>query len=503
MNRQQITVSGLRGLATTGLVGMLIACGGGGGGDDDDVVTSESVVARGVITQLGSIWVLGVEYETPNGNSYKNDDSTSTVADYKVGQAVRLRGRRNEDGISGIAEEVEYEAEIEGSASGGVINGITILMNTKTNTGEATLTGGGDLVDNNRYEVSGLWLDDTTLDATYIKDDDDGDDEDEIKGYAANVIDGVSISVHGITYLYAGTDIDDDNFVEVHFDPTTCSGVSPNIICSATEVELEDDFNDENEGQEAEFEGTVNLDPLDLASCPAGADFLIDTTCIDWDSVPSSGWKDGLVDESDMVQGLRAETEGHFDANRLLVAEEIKGRGNRVRIRAMVDSGSVGAGTFTVFDGIIQVTTQTDLTEYEGAVADFSSIMNNTPLEIKGIRTGPSSMMALHVGGESVAADEHELRAEVDLNGVDSGAGTITVMGVTSQADPGIELELSDVAFAGGLTAFLDLIDDDNIVNAVNGPRDVIEMRFDITTGVGSGGNPYTADEIEIEEEDD
>ncbi len=47
-------------------VSLLTACGGGSGGSP----TSESVAARGVITQLGSIWVNGVEYETPDGGSY-------------------------------------------------------------------------------------------------------------------------------------------------------------------------------------------------------------------------------------------------------------------------------------------------------------------------------------------------------------------------------------------------------------------------------------------------
>ena len=46
-------------------VSLLTACGGSSGPP-----ISESVVARGVITQLGSIWVNGVEYETPDGGSY-------------------------------------------------------------------------------------------------------------------------------------------------------------------------------------------------------------------------------------------------------------------------------------------------------------------------------------------------------------------------------------------------------------------------------------------------
>jgi hypothetical protein len=82
---------GVKGLFATGLLATLVACGGGGGGSsskDDNAQGSEPVVARGVITQIGSIKVGGVTYETPDGNSYSSDDSTSTVASYQVGQVV-------------------------------------------------------------------------------------------------------------------------------------------------------------------------------------------------------------------------------------------------------------------------------------------------------------------------------------------------------------------------------------------------------------------------------
>ena len=150
MSTHEIIAKRIKGLAVTGLVSILIACGGGS-------PAPESVVAKGVITNLGSIWVNGVEYETPDGGSYSNDDSTSTTASYQVGQVVSLRGRRNADGISGTADEVEYEAEIEGAADpGNIINGVTIIT-------DDILTPGI------RYEVSGFWVNDTNLQATFIK----------------------------------------------------------------------------------------------------------------------------------------------------------------------------------------------------------------------------------------------------------------------------------------------------------------------------------------------
>ena len=501
MTKHQL-INGFRGLVTTGLVSLLVACGGGGGGggNDDSSASSESIVARGVITQLGSIWVLGVEYETPNGGSYSDDDTVSSVANYKVGQWVRIRGRRNDDGISGTATEVEYEAEIEGAVSGGAINGVTIIFTSNTNTAEAgNITA---LNNGSRYEVSGLWLDDSNIEATYIKDDDDGDGIDEVKGFVEAVVPGVSLTVRGVLYSYGGpTVVAVGDFVEVHFNDTV-----------ASRVELEDDFNDRNDGQEVEFEGAVNTDLVDLATCPAGADFLIDTTCIDWDSVPASGWMDGLADESDMVSGIRVEAEGHFNSVGLLIAEKIKGRGNRVRITSTATN--VIAPDFDLFIGDIQVTTISGITEYDldNMGTSVASISNDDGLEVRGVRTGPTSMLALRIKSEDVDANRHELRAIVDNGGSDSSNNTITVMGITSVAGADTELEIEDVEIAPGsgltteadINAFLDMIDDDGVVNISNGPNDVVDVRIDTTNGGnGSIGSPFEADQIEIEEEDD
>jgi len=479
----------IRGLLLTVLIGLLMACGGGGGGGGT-ASTSEPVVAKGVITQLGSIWVNGVEYETPEGGSYSSDDDSDFDPKlYQPGQVVRIRGKLHDDGVSGTADEVEYEAEIEGTAgTGNTINGYNIIT-------DQSLTPG------TRYEVSGFWIDDSTIDATFIKVDDDNDGGiDEIKGFIDVLVPGTSINVRGVTYIFTNTTaFSEGDFVEVHFNPASCTGSIPNRTCDADIVESEDDFNDEIEGLEVEFEGAVNMDPTDLAKCPIDADFMIGPTCIDWDLVPSDGWMDGLTGSADMMPGLRVEAEGHFNLAGLLIAEKIKGRGNRVRISATVSNvdGTGGLGTLEVFGGAIQVTTQSGLTSIE------NPLVNGDGFEIRGIRTGATSVLALRIKSDSVGSNDHELRAEVDLNGANSGAGTITVMGITSLANSDTELQDEDFVVAPGngnttslqIINFLGSIDDDGIVSTTNGPNDVVDVRIDTTDN--------TARQIEIEREDD
>jgi hypothetical protein len=505
-------LSNLKLIPAAAMVTLVVACGGGGsgGGSGDDVsASSESVVARGVITQLGSIWVNGVEYETPNGGKYSDDDSSSSVANYKVGQVVSVRGRRNDDGVSGTADEVEYEAEIEGEASGGQINGITVLINEKTNTDDIA---GNTLVDTQRYEVSGFWINENTIEATYIKEDDDSDSDDEIKGFVKNDDDvAKTFEVRGITFNWTGTpDVSNDDFVEVHFGSCT---TPPNVTCQAIKVEFEDDFFDRAEGLEVEIEGAVDLS---TNGCPAEADFKVDGVCIDSTSKPAQ-WLDGLTEFGDLVQGSRVEVEGHMVGtapNNYLRADKIKGRGNRVRISSVAETVDTVACTFTLIEGNISVTVLDCVNAFEGKTASDASLsignLLDEEVEVRGVRTGDKAMMAIRVKGDDLSGggDRHEIRAEVDLGGADGASGRVKVMGIVSQGNTATKLEVDDNPFAGDLFSFLNLVDDND--DPADGSRDVLEVGFDIDSGDGSGGtpytsggDPYTAEEIEIEEEDD
>jgi len=503
MKTNKLKFNPARGLLAAAMATLMVACGGGGSGNDA-TTGPESVVTRGVITQLGSIYVNKVKYETPDGGRYSDDDSSSSVAKYKVGQVVSVRGRRNDDGVTGVADEVEYEAEIEGEASGGQINGITVLINEKTNTDEIS---GNSLVDNQRYEVSGFWINDNTIEATYIDNDDDA--EDEIKGFVTNK-EASSFKVRDITFQgYSGSPLlSAGDFVEVHFDSASCTP-PPNVDCTLTRVELEDDFFDQAEGLEVEIEGAVDLSP---EGCPAEAEFKVDGVCIDSTSKPAQ-WLDGLTELADLVQGARVEAEGHMvgtPPNNYLRADKVKGRGNRVRISSVAEDVVSGPScTFTLIEGNISVTVLDcgNPEAFEGDTASNGplSIANlaGEEVEVRGVRTGDRAMMAIRVKAEDLSGGgkRHEIRAEVDLGGADGASSRVKVMGIVSEVNTTTKLEVDDTPYSGDFLSFLNLVDDND--DPVDGSRDVLEVGFDITNGNGSETTPYTAEEIEIEEEDD
>ena len=306
-----------------------------------------------------------------------------------------------------------------------------------------------------------------------------------IKGFV-EAADTTSITVHGIIYLFDNSSLlfTAGDFVEVHFDPSTFTP-APDTY-TATNVEHEDDFFDNlGEGQEVEIEGPVNI-PLDLSTaCPNGGDFLIGDRCIDWNT--NTEWSDGLNSDADLLIGIRVEAEGHVNADDVLIAEEIKGRGNRVRARSIPvnDTG----GDFDLFGVSIQVTTGS-MTEWDGI--PVNGTLPTDGVEIRGIRTGPNSILATRIQPED-ALDRQELRAEVDLNGVNSANGTIIVMGITFTVETGPSLEIEDVPYTGTLASFLNMIDDNDDVT--DGPRNIVDLRIDTSTNL--------VDQIEIELEDD
>lgn len=198
-----------------------------------------------------------------------------------------------------------------------------------------------------------------------------------------------------------------------------------------------------------------------------------------------------------------------------LRADKVKGRGNRVRISSVAEIGVAAPPcTFTLIDGNISVTILDCVNAFEGD-ADNSvgpldiSNLDGEEVEVRGIRTNvPGEMMAIRIkaSGLSGGGDRHEIRAEVDENGTDTDNNRLTVMGITSVADGFTELEIGDVVITPGdgttsndnIDAFLLEVDADT--NASNGPRDAVEMGFDITS---FNGTAYTAEEWEIEEEHD
>ena len=208
-------------------ISLVTACGGGGGGSTAGI-GGTGITASGPITGFGSVFVNGVEFET-NTTSYSVDDSTSGVGedDLRIGMIVTVTGTVNDDGLTGTADSIDFDHELEGPISGAItdngttktfeVMGITVeVSDTSTefddNISFATISS-GDFV-----EVSGLPDESGKLIATYIDASDDpyqDGDEVEAKGVVGNLDTGAGtfdlmISAGSILVNYTvGTDLSD------------------------------------------------------------------------------------------------------------------------------------------------------------------------------------------------------------------------------------------------------------------------------------------------------
>ncbi|HKK51694.1 MAG TPA: DUF5666 domain-containing protein, partial [Myxococcota bacterium] len=100
------------GLLLAGLAGAALACGAGGEGSVADTGgMSGTGISQGPITAFGSIFVNGVEWDLSEATVVVNDAPT-TESELRLGMVVRVEGSFDDDGASGRALSVAFDAEL-------------------------------------------------------------------------------------------------------------------------------------------------------------------------------------------------------------------------------------------------------------------------------------------------------------------------------------------------------------------------------------------------------
>ena len=133
---------------------VLTACGGGGidvsirGNVNTNWPTlpiqdSEAIVAYGEITGLGSITVNDVRFQTGAAIVLVNGEP-AFMSDLRHGQVVTLTGRINEDGLTGTASRIRFDANVIGPVDGlDADNQQLIVMGQSVTTDADTRFGAG------------------------------------------------------------------------------------------------------------------------------------------------------------------------------------------------------------------------------------------------------------------------------------------------------------------------------------------------------------------------
>lgn len=156
------------------LLSMLLSACSGGGPSSSGGVTGTGVT-QGPVNGFGSIIVNGSEINTDMASLTRDGLAAASLADFRVGEVVRVNWQLADDGVTRIAADIIYESEIKGevtdvtnAASGEIlvlrqpvrITGLTVFKNFSLLT---------DLAQRDYVEVSGLRASDGSIYASLIE----------------------------------------------------------------------------------------------------------------------------------------------------------------------------------------------------------------------------------------------------------------------------------------------------------------------------------------------
>ena len=471
-------------------------CGGGGGGDDGGAAPppagnpstptagiGRTGIAVGPVTTFGSIVVNGVRYDT-SSTTFSIDGQPGNESDLRVGDIVIVSGTIDDDGTTGIADNVIYDDAVTGTVdsidlagNSIVVLGQTVLIRPETSFDDDIVPASIDGISIGQIvEVSGTVDANGNIVASRIEPRTAGS-QFEVHGTVSSLdttngrftLGALTVDYSSATLEdFPGGTISDGDFVEAK---GTSFGANGELL--ATSVEFENEIPDADEGDRLEIEGFItrfaSATDFDVAGIP------VTTTA-------STVYENGSA--ADLGLNVKVEVEGDLNANGVLVAEKVELEfENDVRVTAAIDSVDASAGTVVILGISVTVDASTRIEDNSDAEVEpltLSDVNAGDFAEVRGQEIEPGS-------GTIVAArfEREDPDDETALRGFVSAVTepTLEILGVTIQTN--------------GATQFRD---------AQNMPISAAEFFATVTegslieaTGVESGDTTIIAEEVEFE----
>ena len=252
-------------------------CGGGGSSSlAGGGIGGTGITASGSITGFGSIFVNGIEFETAGAS--RDVDGVTSVSDgtddasvLGIGMVVTVTGTLNDDGVTGTAENIQYDDAVQGPVididpftRSFTVMGISVTVQNNTVFSNATFE---NLQPDDLVEVSGFFDATGALQATRIVRIDGGEINVEVKGTVTGLAGAVFVLAvdyaAATTYTVDATAAEmpagglaDNQYVEV-------KGILTGNVIEATRVELKSEGFADTEN--ASIEGIVT-DFIDIGN---------------------------------------------------------------------------------------------------------------------------------------------------------------------------------------------------------------------------------------------
>jgi hypothetical protein len=418
------------------LLVLLNACGAGGGGGIASVIPGggggiggTGVTSSGTIDSFGSIFVNGIEFETSDA-SILLDGKPASEDDLAIGMVVVVSGTLNADGVTGIADSVAFDDELQGPIEAIVpgadgdslmltVLGVEVIVERNVTVFEGTSLVA--LAIDDLIEISGFLDASGQIHATRIERKSGfspGNSEVEIKGVVSD-LSAVQFSLRDVVVDFSEADLSEVS------GGTLAEGMAVDIrgtlsggVITARKIRqlggLEDRIGEDEEvGVQGAITNFVNIGRFSVNGLridASGAELTPANLAL----------RDGVIVE---VEGVWNGTE--------LVARELKGRRGRIKIEAHVASIDSGEKTLVMqfFGGTINVrlNASTTLDDDTDQVARFSiaDIAAGNFLKIEAVQVGEFLFATSVSRGES---DNDVVQAPLDrfTDGID-----VTVLGIT------------------------------------------------------------------------
>jgi hypothetical protein len=451
-------------LAGCGGSGTIVAGGGTGG----------TGISTGVMTK-GSVNVNGVRFEDSLAQ-ITIDDTPKLPADLQDGMVVKVRGTFNDDGLTGNAEKIEAENEVQGKiASKGpeadafTVLGVKIFVDGGTVYSNVPGSSIAGLSVDDPVEVHGLRDSANSLRATRVEllAGARALEPDELKGTLSGLNPTDNTFLLGTQLVnYTGATIRPPGalangiLVEVH---GFLSGGT--FVATIVDLEdLEDDDFDPAEGEEVEVEGFVS----GFSAHPgmffvSGA--MVQTTA-------STRFEGGISD--DLANDARVEAEGHM-SGALLIVEKIQFK-ESVRIESNA-TGST-ANSVTLLGKTVLLTSKTDTSGLTGGLTGGLKVRGF--LNLDGV-----TITAARIDSLSNPVDPDRQILQGPVASFNATARTLVIVGINVNAS---SVSANDVKNAND-----QVITIDQFFALLTANRSIVKARGTFAAGT------ITANQIEIE----
>ena len=471
--KTKITMRISRLVALTVAVVVLSSCGSGGNGmsSPSDSTTATPVIMMGTVLKDSGITVNGVAFDARSA-SITADNTSRNPGFLDNGMTVKLKGRINDDRLSGIADMIKVLAEVRGEITAVGTDSFTVLGQTILLNGTTAFADVADfaaLKAGDRVEVHGMRDAAGNIMATRVELLGPKDlAVDEIRGIVSNMT-ATTFDIGGLTIAFSadtmieppGATFGNGDIVEVHLNGTT-----------AIRIEVEDAedvaFNPA-EGQEFEVEGFIS------GFTDASGDFKVGDQPVHL--AGSVRFRGG--DATDLDNNVMVEAEGHL-AGGVLLADKITFK-DTIRIEANADK----AGSAGVLGLNVAGTSTTRLMDMSGGLAGIAA---GDGLKIRGfLGKDKASITATRVKRleHPIDADRVLLQGPVSSADATPGAEKLVIAGITVTISGvhGGQLEVEDHEVPAG-----------DLFGSILLDRTIVKARGSFSGGV------LAASRIEIEE---